>query len=263
MPSYVVTGAAQGIGFEFVIQLSADSGNTVFAIVRNKTTATQLKALSRNNVIVLEADITDPKALKLAAEEVAKVTGHKLDYTICSAGKSNHPGFTLDQFPSSEALEEDLLDNFKVNTIGTVHTINAFLPLLRNGSTKKVLALSTSVSNLDLTLSADIVAEPGYAISKAALNMVVAKYAAQYKAEGFVFLAICPGMVATSILPVAGSHDGEFKLMMPSIPKVAPDFKGPISPEESVKMQLEVINGWTVERSGAFVSHFGSTERWL
>jgi NAD(P)-dependent dehydrogenase (short-subunit alcohol dehydrogenase family) len=37
-----------------------------------------------------------------------------------------------------------------------------------------------------------------YSISKAALNMVVAKYAVEYKAEGFVFLAISPGLVNTA-----------------------------------------------------------------
>jgi hypothetical protein len=44
--------------------------------------------------------------------------------------------------------------------------------------------------------------------------------------------------------------------------KFAPGFKGPITPEESVKMQLEVINRWTVTESGAFVSHFG-TKQWI
>lgn len=37
-----------------------------------------------------------------------------------------------------------------------------------------------------------------YSTSKAAVNMIVAKYAAQYKAEGFVFLALSPGLVNTA-----------------------------------------------------------------
>ncbi|KAJ6541829.1 hypothetical protein B0H19DRAFT_326217 [Mycena capillaripes] len=262
MPSYVVTGAAKGIGLEFVTQLSFDSGNTVFAIVRNKATATQLNALSRKNVTVLEADVTDAKALELAAAKVSKTTGGKLDFLINNAGKTNHPGFTLDKFPTPEALEHDLLDNFKTNTIGMVHCTNAFLPLLRNGVAKKVISLSTPMADLDVTLFGEIVSEPSYSITKAALNMVVAKYAAQFKSEGFVFLAISPGMVATSMLPTPGNHDEEFKLLSKSIAKVAPDFKGPMSPEESVKLQLDVINRWTVEQSGAFVSHLGN-KQWL
>jgi NAD(P)-dependent dehydrogenase (short-subunit alcohol dehydrogenase family) len=38
----------------------------------------------------------------------------------------------------------------------------------------------------------------GYAISKAALNMAVAKFAAALKQEGFVFLALSPGLVDTA-----------------------------------------------------------------
>ncbi|KAJ6541828.1 hypothetical protein B0H19DRAFT_1174838 [Mycena capillaripes] len=260
MASYVVTGAARGIGFEFVKQFSADTENTVFAIVRNKATATGIEELSRKNITILQADVTDAKALKLAAAEVAKVTGNKLECLVNNAGKSNHSGFTLDRFPSPEAMEEDLLDNFKVNAVAVVHTINAFLPLLRNGSTKKVLTLSTGLADLEFTTFAEAAGEPAYSISKAAVNMIVAKYAAQYKSEGFVFLAISPGLVNTGMAPSEDSE--EFKQLSKAIAKAAPDFKGPISPEQSVKMQIEVLNRWTVEQTGAFVSHFG-TKQWL
>ncbi|KAF7347322.1 NAD(P)-binding protein [Mycena venus] len=284
MPSYVVTGAARGIGLEFVNQLSADSENNVFAIVRKKATATQLDALARNNIKVLEADVTDAKALKLAAAEVSKVTGNKLDYLINNAGKTNHPGFTLDQFPSPEALENDLLDVFKTNTIGVVHCTNAFLPLLKNGSAKRVISISSGLGDPDATVAAQAVGEPSYSISKAALNMVVAKYAAQYKAEGFTFLSISPGMVKTSMLPSQSGSSSSFlfslglimfelasagpeaveelKMLMEGAATFAPHFKGPITPEESVRMQLEVINRWTVEGTGAFVSQFGN-KQWL
>ncbi|KAJ7814543.1 hypothetical protein B0H14DRAFT_2604048 [Mycena olivaceomarginata] len=242
MPSYVITGAARGIGFEFVTQLSASGANTIFGLVRNKAVATELNALSssRKNITVLQADITDVKALELAANEVSEATGGKLDFLINNAAKSNHPGFTLDGFPSPEAVEYDLLDNFKTNTIGVVHTTNAFLPLLKNGSVKKVISISSGISDLGLTLLGEIAAEPCYAISKAALNMVVAKYAAQYRAEGFTFLAICPGLVSTSMAPTEETTPGEMKMLAPALPKVAPGFKGPISPEESVRMQLEL-----------------------
>jgi NAD(P)-dependent dehydrogenase (short-subunit alcohol dehydrogenase family) len=49
-----------------------------------------------------------------------------------------------------------------------------------------------------LVLYTGLANQAPYSISKAALNMVVAKYAAEYKAEGFVFLAISPGLVDTS-----------------------------------------------------------------
>ncbi|KAJ6601251.1 hypothetical protein DFH09DRAFT_559276 [Mycena vulgaris] len=263
MPSYVITGAARGIGLEFITQLSADSQNTLFAIVRNKATATKLSALPGENITILEADVTDAAALKLAAGEVSKATGGKLDYLINNAALMGHPGCGLDNYPSPEALEKDLLDHFKVNTLGVVHTINAFLPLLRNGTVKKVVSLSTGLADLELTLLAEVASgETSYAISKAALNMVVAKYAAQYKAEGFTFLALSPGLVNTSISAPTPGELEEMKVLGKGIAKIAPDFKGPITPADSVRMQLDVINRFTVEDTGAFVSHFGN-KQWL
>ncbi|KAJ6541775.1 hypothetical protein B0H19DRAFT_958600 [Mycena capillaripes] len=262
MSSYVVIGAAGEIGFEFVRQLSAESKNNVFAIVRNKRgkVTTKLNALSRCNITILSADITDSKSLEISAAKVSTGTNGKLDYLIHTASKSNHPGFTLDQFLNPEALEHDLMDNFKANTISVVHAINAFLPLLRNGSTKKVIVLSSGLADPDFTLFGEVAAEPSYSISKAAVNMVVTKYAAQLKAEGFVFLALSPGLV--DVQDATAQQLEDFQKMMQALAEVAPHFKGPITVEESVKMQLEIIYRWTVEDMSAFVSHFGN-KQWL
>ncbi|KAJ7182775.1 hypothetical protein C8R43DRAFT_868266 [Mycena crocata] len=262
MPSYVITGAARGIGLEFVIQLSADSQNTIFAVVRSKTTATRLIALPQENITVLEADITDPKALD-ATSEVAKATDGKLDILINNAALVAQPaGETLDSFPSPEELEKDLIDNFKVNTVGVVHTINAFLPLLRKGAMKKVISLSTGLADAEYAVRTGAEAYAPYSISKAALNMAVAKYAVHLKAEGFTFLALSPGLVNTSTSPPTAEQIENFKKLVAKIKTFTPDFEGPISPETSVKMQLDVINRWTVEDTGAFVSHFGN-KQWV
>ncbi|KAF7365580.1 NAD(P)-binding protein [Mycena venus] len=263
MPSYVVTGASKGIGFEFVNQLSADDGNTVFAIVRSKATATELSGLSRKNLTILEADVTDPKAVQRAATEVSKVTDGKLDYFINNAGKNNHPGFTIDGFPTPEALEDDLLDMFKTNTVSAIHSINAFLPLVKKGSGKKVLILSTGLADVDSTVYAGVIGQVTYSIAKVALNMAVAKYAATYKDEGIIFLAISPGIVATAMQPTPMDAPEELKMMGAVLAKMAPpDFKGPITPEESVQKMMEVFNRWTIEETGAFVSHYGN-KQWL
>ncbi|KAJ7665054.1 hypothetical protein DFH06DRAFT_1390303 [Mycena polygramma] len=263
MSSYVITGASRGIGLEF--ELSANEKNTVFAIVRNKTTATHLNKLLRKNVTVLEADVTNAQALKLAAAAVSNATGGKLDFLINNAGMSTFPGLTIDEFPTPEAVEADLIENFRQNTISVVHSTNAFLPLLKNGSAKKVITLSTGLADPDFTVLGEAVGQVGYSVAKAALNMVVAKYAAKYKADGFVFLAISPGVVDTSATatgpPSAGTLE-EMRLLGPVIAKLAPHFKGPITPEESVKLQLDLINRWTVEETGAFISQFGN-KQWL
>jgi len=264
MPSYVITGAARGIGFEFVNQLSTDSGNTIFALVRSRATADRLVELGRPNVRILEADITNTKDLKYAAAEVSWIAGGSLDYLINNAAfvESERDGLTLDSYSSEELLNKDLLDSFKVNVVGVIHTINIFLPLLKNGKTKKVITLSTGLADLDTTIDSEFVASAPYSISKAAVNMVNVKYAAQYKSEGFVFLAISPGLVDTSTRPPTPNELEQFTTMIGKFSKLYPDFTGPITPETSVRMQLEVINRATVNDSGAFISHKGNKE-WL
>ena len=43
----------------------------------------------------------------------------------------------------------------------------------------------------------------------------------------------------------------------------APDWKGPIQPQQSVEMVLDVTNRATIEEfGGAFVSHYGN-KQWL
>ena len=85
--------------------------------------------------------------------------------------------------------------------MGVVHTINAFLPLLRKSTVKKVITLSTGLADPDVIIRARYTTNPAYPISKAALNLVIAEYAAQFQDEGFTFIAISPGVVNTAIKP--------------------------------------------------------------
>ncbi|KAF8204499.1 hypothetical protein K438DRAFT_1580026, partial [Mycena galopus ATCC 62051] len=150
----------------------------------------------------------------------------------------------------------------KTNTIGVVHSTNAFLPLLKNSLAKKVASITSALEGLDVTVLGEGVCEPSYSISKTALNMVVAKYAAQYKVEGFTFLGTSPGLVQTAILLTESDSPKEFRMLWEMVANLKPDYSGPMSTEESDKMLLEVIDRWTVEQSGAFVSHFGN-KQWL
>lgn len=87
MPSYVVSGAARGIGFEFVQQLSREPSNPVFALVRNVETATALNDLSssRKNLHVIHCDVTQPADIEAAAAAVGSATGGSLDVLIHNA----------------------------------------------------------------------------------------------------------------------------------------------------------------------------------
>lgn len=52
------------------------------------------------------------------------------------------------------------------------------------------------------------------------------------------------------------------QLLAPYFLNAAPDFKGPMQPEQSVEMMRKVIDSVTVAETGAFISHKGNKE-WL
>lgn len=108
-----------------------------------------------------------------------------------------------------KTLRDDLLESFQVNVIGLVNTVSAFIGLVQQGTAKKVIAISSGMADTDMVNEVFLDIAAPYAISKAGVNMVMAKYNALYSKEGVLFMAICPGSVATSAQNPSTS--GEFQ----------------------------------------------------
>jgi NAD(P)-dependent dehydrogenase (short-subunit alcohol dehydrogenase family) len=73
------------------------------------------------------------------------------------------------------------------------------MPLILLGDAKKVIVISSGMGDTELTRQYDLWMGTAYSVSKAALNMVVAKYSAEYREKGVVVLAISPGVVDTGM----------------------------------------------------------------
>lgn len=84
---------------------------------------------------------------------------------------------------------------FKTNVTGNIHLFNLFLPLVLKAKTKKVIAITSGHADLDFINNFDIQNSALYAASKAALNVIVAKFSAQYKKDGVLVFSISPGAV--------------------------------------------------------------------
>ncbi|KAL9618826.1 MAG: hypothetical protein Q9160_006485 [Pyrenula sp. 1 TL-2023] len=253
--------------FEFVKQLSADPQNQIIGIIRSQKTVAALADLAsaRKNVHIVETDIGDPKRLQEAIGEVGKITGGKVDVLICNAYLSGTDAMMLppSAFAGKEQdLDREINDTIKVNLLHTVYTINAFLPLVRNGQLKKIIYITSGFADPDFTLTAETPNLLGYCVSKAGMNMVIAKYAAELAPEGILTLSLSPGWVATDNAKEIVADQQAFQWMLSSFQKYDPKVEGMISTEASVKAQLSVINGLTKEQSGQFLSHFGN-KNWL
>jgi len=146
-----------------------------------------------------------------------------------------------------------------------VHLFHLFLPLVLKGKVKKIITISTGLADIDLTNDVGIDIGSLYAASKAAMNVIVAKFNVQYKDDGVLFMAISPGVVEVG--HYANITPEETQGLMGFVGKLAayaPHFKGPISTEESVRAVRSVWEKASIENGdgGSFVSHLGN-KQWV
>lgn len=202
MPSYAITGAARGLGLELVRQLSSNPSNTIFGIVRDPDNAISLASLTKlnPNVHIINGDVGSPEQLAAAATAVSKVTGGRLDILIHNAAATDPATFLLppSQLPvDAEGLHEAFRDTLDTSVFGAIMVTNAFLPLVRQGIKKKIVHISSGMADVNTIKKTGIPYAVAYSAAKAALNVVVAKYAAELAPESIKVLALSPGWVDT------------------------------------------------------------------
>ncbi|RSL61037.1 hypothetical protein CEP54_006461 [Fusarium duplospermum] len=267
MPTLLVTGASRGLGFAFLKELSADRENLVVGLARNKP-STERKIVeelgSAANVLIVEADITNYDALKKSVQEVSKITSGTLDYIIANAAL----------IPSWSAWDAvDVL----VNVAGNIHIFNLYMPLVLKGRAKKVIAISSGMSDIEVIRQFDIEPAAPYAVRKTGLNVIVAKFAARYAKDGVLFMSICPGSVNTGFEGEMTEEQTQKALHLASkFVDYAPNFHGPtwllthltpcrviMASSEPYEVIVLGATGWTATICAEhIVKTFPTTTRW-
>lgn len=180
-------------------------------------------------------------------------------------------------------MEDDLNEMFQTNVVGNIRLFNLFLPLIKNGKTKKVVTISSGMTDEKLAVQYEIWEGALYSITKSATNMVTVKFQAEFKKEGIIFMGVCPGNVDT------GHHDNRkyavreayYRILISAICTVTPDnlqklmamsgkfvayaphFRGMATTDEAACDVLSVIHKATMEANGGkLVSHLGN-KQWL
>jgi len=267
MVSYAITGASRGLGLAFVQTLhERNPQDHVFAIVRNPDSSPELKKLAGPNVHIIRGDLDQPETLHSAAAEVAKITGGSLDAFINNAAivPAERQEYTLATYiGKDELLIGDLNSFYKTNVVGAVVATNAFLPLIEKGTQKKVINISSAAGDTDFIEKCEFASAVPYAISKAALNIVNAKYASEFRGKGYTFLAISPGLVDTRTGPPTPEEQAGWDAMVHVFKSSYPEWNGvALLPRQSAELVLGVIDRATPEKSGEFISQYGN-KRWL
>lgn len=256
MSVYLITGASRGIGYELCKQLVA-RGDVVIAAARTPEKAANLKELEGSHsgkLHLLKLDVEDASTIKSAAATLEKNFPGGLDVLI------NNAGISGSFVQCSQETVDNVMAVHKVNVLGPMLVTQAMLPLLRKGSKKLIANVSSGAGSLagkvKFVEDAEIRKTLPYATqalaykqSKAALNMQTLTFAADLKDEGFTVISYCPGWVATDM----GLQGQELMKT-----KANPTW----TTEQSVELQIKLLDGLTPDKSGGYFQHTGETLDW-
>lgn len=138
----VVTGAGSGLGASMVARF-ADAGMPIVALdIDGERVEQQAQAVRDRGgrAIAMRVDVADPAALEQAAAAAREAFGG------CNVLCAN---VGVQQFGAIDKLTDNdwrwILD---VNVLGVVHTVRAFLPLLRESQGRRRIAITASSSVL-------------------------------------------------------------------------------------------------------------------
>ncbi|MGB3621193.1 MAG: SDR family NAD(P)-dependent oxidoreductase [Ketobacter sp.] len=207
MKSVFISGAATGIGDGLVSKLSQE-GWRVFAGYR-RSPPERASWFNHPAVTPIQCDITDPAAVKSAAEQVAAITGNKLDLLINNAGFFGSGGVV--ECPDMEEYRKV----FEINFFGVLNVLRAFMPLIRNGQGPgsgkgRVINVASSSTYMIYPMAS------AYTVSKQALKTATMHLRLEMKAFGVEVTTLDPGAVDT---PMSSDHEKNSAMQWSAIPE--------------------------------------------
>ena len=240
MRRVVVTGANRGLGLEFVRQAAA-RGDDVVAGVRQPKTAdalNKLAAKSAGRVTVVKIDVGDADDVAAAARHVGE-RFEAVDLLINNAGIWAAPEAPerASGGPLADLRADAVLEVLRINAVGPMLVTQALAPLLAAADQGVVVNISSWLGSIRGATNRGNIA---YAMSKAALNMLTGRLAAELAGQGTIVVAMSPGWVATDM----GGPSA------------------PLEPAESVSGMLNVVDALTPAQSGTFLDHAGAGLPW-
>ena len=141
MSSYLVVGGSSGIGYEVVKQL-ASAGNKVYVISREPE-----KIEDSENIKKISYDVTN------SDEKFPSIEDSFKGLVYC-------PG-TINLKPVKSLKEKDFADDFNVNALGAVRTIQNYLPNLSREENSSIVMFSTVAVQTGMAYHASVAMAKG------------------------------------------------------------------------------------------------------
>lgn len=227
MTTYLVTGTNRGIGYEYCKQLSA-RGDEVIAVCRQPSS----DLMDLDVEIVRDIDISDQRAITTLKNTLGD---RPIEVLINNAGiyrPSNLDSLNID----------GIKEQFEVNAIAPLALTQALLPnLIATANSKgnaKVAIMTSRMGSIEDNTSGGTY---GYRMSKTAVSMAGKSLSHDLKSKGIAVAILHPGLVSTGMTNFNSNG---------------------ISPEDSVKGLLKIIDSLTLENTGTFWHSNGEVLPW-
>jgi NAD(P)-dependent dehydrogenase (short-subunit alcohol dehydrogenase family) len=185
----LITGGDRGLGFALCAGFLKE-GWHVFAgqFMPAWHELTGLMSAYPQTLHIIRLDVSSSESVQAAAE-IVKAHADQLDVLINNAGViSETSDFTI-----REPQDYDEMHRlYDINALGALRVVEAFLPLMEQGQTKRLCFVSSEAGSIG---SSDRTSWFGYCMSKAALNMGVKILFNDLHPAGYTFRVYHPGWV--------------------------------------------------------------------
>ena len=192
----LVTGGNRGLGFETCRQL-AQLGITVLLgardLAKGKAAAYQLNeknGLDDNMVMFYQLDVSDQNSISNLVKEIDQQFGH-LDVLI------NNAAILYDAWQTTVDADLGVVNQAIItNLFGPWRLTQAFVPMMKTNNYGRIVNVSSLGGSLQYMNYGET---PAYSISKAGLNVLTRKLAAELVNTGILVNSVDPGWVATDM----------------------------------------------------------------
>ena len=223
MSTVLITGAARGLGLDFVKQYAA-RGWRVHACAREPDA---LKGIA-GDVQAHRLEVTDYAAVAALARTLS---GEAIDVLINNAGIAGREATVLGSIDPVVWRQ-----TFEVNTLAPLMIAEPFVEHVARSQGRKLIAISSRLGSIGLADSGRY----AYRASKAALNMEWKGLSKDLAGKGVICVVLHPGWVQTDMGGTAAT----------------------LTIEQSVPAMVKVIDGLKPADSGRFLNYDGAELPW-
>jgi NAD(P)-dependent dehydrogenase (short-subunit alcohol dehydrogenase family) len=223
LSTVLITGAARGLGLDFVKQYAA-KGWKVHASARTPEGLKEIKG----DIHAHELEVTDYKAVGALA---GKLAGEAIDVLICNAGISGREATVLGSIDPAVWRQ-----TFEVNALAPLMMAEAFVEHVARSKGRKLIAISSRLGSIALADNGRY----AYRASKTALNMEWKGLSIDLVGKGMICVVLHPGWVQTDMGGSAAT----------------------LTIEQSVPAMVQVIDGLTPADNGRFINYDGTELPW-